>query len=379
MKKIINKILSIYFSNKKMIRNKILIIECSYPAGSNTNILYKRLKEKYDVDIIYKEELKKNGTVLEYFRYAKKIDEISRYNYIISTHSFVKYNKNQIYIELWHGIPLKAMGYMEMNSEEYGDQDLSTDYVITSSKLESSLMGACNHIAYNKHKILGTPRNDYLFEKFSKLGTFEFIENYNKVIIYMPTFRQGYSNRIEGKPSSYLFNFNDFNNKEFTSYLKLHNILLIIKYHPLEEKYKKYDNSLEDNIFHLTNEELIKNELDLYEILPYTDLLITDYSSIYFDYLLLDKPMIFTPTDLEEYSNDRGILLEPYDIWTPGAKCINQEILQKEILKSLGDLEYYKKEREIIKDVFHKYQDGNSTERVIDLIENTMTGGEDNI
>lgn len=48
----------------------------------------------------------------------------------------------------------------------------------------------------------------------------------------------------------------------------------------------------------------VPNQMDLYEILPHTDLLITDYSSVYFDYLLLDKPIVFTPTDLGEYSKN---------------------------------------------------------------------------
>ena len=200
------------------------------------------------------------------------------------------------------------------------------------------------------------------------------MRNYDSVIIYVPTFRQGYLNRMEGQPSNNLFYFENFNKENFKKYLKENDILLVIKYHPSEEKLKKNESSLDDNIYHLTNKELINNDLDLYEILPHTDLLITDYSSIYFDYLLMDKPVIFTPVDLEEYSKDRGFLLEPYKYWTPGPKCKTQEVLQNEVLKSLCDNKYYKKEREQVKEIFHNYQDGKSTERVIELIEDIMKG-----
>ena len=293
---------------------------------------------------------------------------------MICTHGFWKNNKKQILIDLWHGIPIKAMMYMEPDNRIYREDGFNADYLITSSKLESVLMGACTHISYDKHRILGSPRNDYLLNKNSNLGTFDFMRNYDSVIIYVPTFRQGYLNRMEGQPSNNLFYFENFNKENFKKFLKENDILLVIKYHPFEEKLKKNESSLDDNIYHLTNKELINNDLDLYEILPHTDLLITDYSSIYFDYLLMDKPVIFTPVDLEEYSKDRGFLLEPYKYWTPGPKCKTQEVLQNEVLKSLCDNKYYKKEREQVKEIFHNYQDGKSTERVIELIEDIMKG-----
>jgi len=112
--------------------------------------------------------------------------------------------------------------------------------------------------------------------------------------------------------------------------------------------------------------------LDLYQVLPYTDVLITDYSSIYFDYLLLDKPIIFTPSDIEDYSRNRGLLLEPYDYWTPGPKCYDQDTLQYEISKSINDCEYYQRERLELKNIFHKYQDGKSTKRVTQFIERLL-------
>ncbi len=56
-----------------------------------------------------------------------------------------------------------------------------------------------------------------------------------------------------------------------------------------------------DNLHILEDNYLRDKRLDLYEVVNAADLLITDYSSIYFDYLLLDRPIIFTPLDLEEY------------------------------------------------------------------------------
>jgi CDP-glycerol glycerophosphotransferase (TagB/SpsB family) len=107
------------------------------------------------------------------------------------------------------------------------------------------------------------------------------------------------------------------------------------------------------------------------------DLLITDYSSIYFDYLLLNRPIIFTPTDLEEYRETRGFLLEPYDFWTPGPKVTSQKALQHEILKSLCDIKYFQSERETILSIIHQYRDNKSSERLWNMIDRILEGEED--
>jgi len=102
--------------------------------------------------------------------------------------------------------------------------------------------------------------------------------------------------------------------------------------------------------------------------LGYSDLLITDYSSVYFDYLLIDKPVIFVPTDIEEYSQKRGFLLEPYDFWTPGPKVYNQDNLLNSILANLNEPNKYKKERNLINSMINYYKDNKSSERVWNLI-----------
>ena len=101
------------------------------------------------------------------------------------------------------------------------------------------------------------------------------------------------------------------------------------------------------------------------------DLLITDYSSVYFDYLLLDRPIIFVPVDLEEYRKTRGFLLEPYDYWTPGKKALNQKDLQNMILQSFIKDDNVERRNEL-KNIVHYYQDGNSSERVWNLIDRIL-------
>ena len=126
------------------------------------------------------------------------------------------------------------------------------------------------------------------------------------------------------------------------------------------------------NITLITEKQLKKEDMEFYETLNAADLLITDYSSVYFDYLLLDRPLIFVPVDLEEYIETRGLLLEPYDAWTPGPKCLDQAHLEREIVRNLTHPEAYTQERKALSRIVHRYRDGNASDRVWRLINQLM-------
>jgi len=182
----------------------------------------------------------------------------------------------------------------------------------------------------------------------------------------MPTFRMGYSTLQGDKNLTNLFGFQNFNNNEFDKFLVDNNMVLVYKLHPNEEPYlEQYANGLNsENSLHLSDRLILEAGLDLYDLLNSCDLMMTDYSGIYFDYLLLNRPMIFIPIDLEDYEHSRGFLFGPYEEWTPGPKVVTQGALQEEILKSVVSIEYYRTDRERLKNIIHKYHDNKSSERV---------------
>ena len=132
-----------------------------------------------------------------------------------------------------------------------------------------------------------------------------------------------------------------------------------MKLHPYEEKLYK-DLVKNDHLVMISHQDLIKKKMDIHELLLDVDTLITDYSSIYFDFLLLDRQIIFVPTDRDIYERERGFNLQPYDFWTPGAKVYTQEALEKELFAE----DFYVKERQAVRDIIHTYQDSSSCERV---------------
>lgn len=368
----IEKIVLALLKRLAVIPNSFLIIESSYPSGSNTRVMYDRLKEKYPTDMIFEKDLLyDHKKISEYIGNIKLRFKMSKYNFIICSHGINKFNPKQTLIDLWHGIPLKALGFME-NNNIYGGNRLNADYFITSSKFESVLFSACLHAPFAIQRILGSPRNDHLFSRNVQCELLNHFSKYKKILLYMPTYRQGFQGRTEGAITQALFSFDDFSEEKFINFLEENNFLFVLKLHPFEEKYlekiySKYDKS----ILFLSTEKLQQNQVDLYQLLPHTDMLITDYSSVYFDYLLLNKPMVFINNDIETYRKLRGIMLEPYDFWTPGYKIKNQRELIDAITKTFMK-DDFRSAREQMADIFHCHKDGKSAERIMEFIEEIL-------
>ena len=140
-------------------------------------------------------------------------------------------------------------------------------------------------------------------------------------------------------------------------------IVLNIKMHPVN---KPKDELIEK--YKSLNSISFMEEVDVAEILPNTDILITDYSSVFFDFLLTNRPIIFAPFDYEKYITKDRELYYDYDEVTPGPKCKNWEEVLEWIVKFKENPNLFKEEREEVKNRFHKYQDGRNCERVFNEI-----------
>lgn len=233
--------------------------------------------------------------------------------------------KNQVYISLWHGMPLKKICYLADNEVEYME-DYSAKRIATSEIMKSIIAAAFHEKANNVH-ITGQPRNDFLFEKksLSSLGFDNRGEE--KVIFYAPTYRHNkysekYSNgdKIAGDN---IFRLAHFDMEKFNIFLQENKVRIWVKLHPFEED--TLTDGLEfSNIDIIKSEDLKKSELDINHLLYYADCLLTDYSSTYIDYLILDRPIGFVIPDYSKYQVMRGgFTLEPAEYWMPGKKIMS--------------------------------------------------------
>jgi CDP-ribitol ribitolphosphotransferase len=349
-------------------------------SGSNTAALFElapeSIKERYDLRLV------RPPSSDSFAARLRHLLDVGRARLLVTTHGRRKANPRQRHVELWHGFPLKSMGLMDRTDVAAGRARprawKGVDLVASYSQLYSTLINACMGLDVEKYAVTGLPRNDLLFREDGLAGLDGLLGKVTgdrKIVFFMPTFREGFRSRVDGaKRSDNVFGFPLFDPERFARYLEAERIRFVAKLHPFEERvFARKEARLEEaGIELLTELSLREASVELYGILSCCDALVTDYSSVYFDLLLRDRPCVFTPVDLDEYRASRGMLLEPYDFWTPGPKALDQESLEAELARSLRDPGYFSAERAIVKRLIHAHDDGRSSARVWDAIEELL-------
>lgn len=259
--------------------------------------------------------------------------------------------KNRKIINLWHGVPLKKIVLLENQvsflMKVYFKKIFSQNYsaILTTSKELVPIMAKSFDVEENRIKVWGQPRNDLLFKKKERMQVLEKLYGIDfpvkHLLLYAPTYRE------YGKTS--LFPFPDFDQERLEAFLEKQEIMLLIRYH-LEEQDARCK---ESRWIRTVNEDKV---LDIMEILSAFDGVITDYSSIYIDYLLTERPVLFLPYDLEEYETKRGMNFS-YDEVTPGPKPGTMEEFMEEIERLLKEENYFKEERHRANLFFNEIQE----------------------
>ncbi|MEY0247672.1 CDP-glycerol glycerophosphotransferase family protein [Morganella morganii] len=303
----------------------------------------------------------KKGTLLSLWFYFTSKYVITTHNEMISTKG-----RNQIYISLWHGMPFKKICYLG-DFDYQGMEDYSSLRIATSEVMRS-VISACFREKANNVYITGQPRNDFIFDNSLSLKQLGIQKEFKKIVFYAPTFRENQTDLIfsNGKKitNNNFLRTDDFNLNVLNEFLLEIDTLLLLKLHPFEERgFNKKD--LATNIKVIKSDLLNDLGLDINHVLAITDILVSDYSSVYFDFMLKNKPIVFLVPDKDEYSKSRGgFILEPFDFWTPGEKVTSQVGLLEEITKLIQGDDLYKEKRLEVNSIINKYSDNKNSERV---------------
>nr|WP_092074681.1 CDP-glycerol glycerophosphotransferase family protein [Dendrosporobacter quercicolus]NSL47651.1 CDP-glycerol glycerophosphotransferase family protein [Dendrosporobacter quercicolus DSM 1736]SDN08285.1 CDP-glycerol glycerophosphotransferase [Dendrosporobacter quercicolus] len=299
-------------------------------------------------------------------------------NHISPLNYYIFYRARKI--QLWHGIGVKQIGpssVREIKSMKEGrgkelakklvfnptyDVFLSTSDFYTREVFSPAIKaGQFWDFGYPRNDLLftGTTIDEQLLDTDSEKNKIirDFKQRGHQAVLYAPTFRD-----TGGDPVSDLA----IELPALNDFARSHHLLFVFKFHPTT-RVKGLINSLSNCI------EYDKGR-DIYPVMSCFDLLITDYSSIYLDFLLLNRPVLFFPYDYEKYrSRDRDIEVG-YDWITPGPKCYTQQELEEQMIRLLIRRSdgYQQQRREILTMAF-TYQDGNASERVLSAIKNLLT------
>ncbi len=255
-------------------------------------------------------------------------------------------NKKSLYIELWHGVSSKKLGFMmnnisEQDSSWYDSLSYSIDYFIVPSEFWKLIFACRFRLDLKQILPIGYPKLKNIKNKDAKKNLEQIIDckldKYKKIIFYTPTFRKGCGRKGDSKFGKNILNLEEYDEKELEKYLEKNKYLLCIKKHPSEESnfLNKFKNT--DNIKLIKEEYLSKAGYDIYNILDAADVLITDYSSLGMEFLYLNKNVIYLDTDKEEYMKNRGICYENFDFWTSNTGVSKYDDFIKLIDKYLKD------------------------------------------
>lgn len=301
--------------------------------------------------------------------YAKSLSGIvhqMRAGVVVFTHS-VNWDFNPTLIgiqvkriQTWHGMPIKKIGFdgkresmarlkftikkwlVPYKNERY-------DLVISGSEIDKLRYASAFNVELKKICVTGYPRNDAIFKSIA-----EFRRDKEMQIIYMPTFR--------GQPNSefQLLQKTGFDYTKADALLQEFGGRLYIKLHPVQ-LFSNADINAMDRCKNI--KPLFNDSEDIYESIGEYDILITDYSGIYFDFLVTGKPIVMAPIDIDNYIlNDRELYYS-YNEICPDPPCVNwNQVLSRlcGLLKGEGiDNQRYTN----LQKKFHKYSDGNSSVR----------------
>ncbi len=291
--------------------------------------------------------------------------------YIIHTHGLfnkLSLSNKQVNINLWHGMPLKNIGHLDNNKIVP-----KSHYLIATSKIFKNIMSQAFNIQNNNVFVTGQPRNDFMFEnKYSLCHLLGINEDlFKKTILWMPTYRKSVIGdvRNDGKIDKAKDFFSNNNLNLLNNHLINIETVCFVKLHPMDymsvNDFQKYS-----NIYFINESHFTGNGVTLYSVLGSIDLMLTDFSSIYIDFLLLDKPIGFVFSDFHEYFNSRGFVFENPKEYMPGKVISTIE----ELIIFLNELFLYKKDnfsekRKIVKDKFHDITSNFSEKVFNNLVE----------
>ncbi|MBQ6388074.1 MAG: CDP-glycerol glycerophosphotransferase family protein [Mogibacterium sp.] len=254
-------------------------------------------------------------------------------NYRMLNHQYPR--KGQIYVQCWHGTPLKRLGYdLEssdnvMNSgqeirSKYKSDAKKFSYIISPSPFTTEKFASAWNLVktHQTHKIIeeGYPRNDRLInttpEERTELRKQLGVEN-KKVILYAPTWRDNQHTSGEGYTYKTEVDFDKLREALGDEYV------ILFRAHYLVANsfdFDKYAGFVED----------VSSYSDINELYIAADILVTDYSSVFFDYANLRKPVIFYMYDLEQYANElRGFYFSLDEL--PGPIVRDEDALIAEV------------------------------------------------
>lgn len=349
---------------------------------------YIRANTDYETGWIVKKEnrlegLRKRGVRCALYDTLAARQLLEKADYVImNSYTFMELpkKKNQIFVNLWHGSGIKAHDYFDHNLNAKQAKKLQaffdkTDLLCVHSLDDRFRLSAMLHFDLRKCYVTGQPRLDCVRksngkEKMVRLFG-EKILTFDHLVFFAPSFRANMSTHSGKFCSDNIFRLDDYDDTRLKEFLEENNTALIYKLHPIEQTaFSGREFIMNPYCFELTDEMLFEADIRYDDLLNAFDVMMSDYSSIAFDFLVLDRPIVYLIPDYEEYKEAKGFVFRNVDYYMPGPKvyCF------AEMLTALGDAlnapKAYVEERENVRMHRFDYLDDKSAMRCFETIMN---------
>ena len=288
----------------------------------------------------------------EYFRI------LASAKYLVNDNTFLPFymkKKGQIYLNTWHGTPLKSLGKGIKNDAHAISNAqrnfVSADYILfpnehTRDAILKDYM--VENISVGSYIMGGYPRNEAFFDTARRAQIREEQElDGKRIYAYMPTFRGTAKSGGTPKNTHYLNYYLYELDKQLTD-----DEILFVNLHPVAKK--------DVNFGEFTHIRNFPADFETYDFLNTADVLITDYSSVFFDYACSGRKIVLFTYDKEEYLNDRGMYMSMDDLPFPQASDLEQLLHHLRSGKEYDDREFLER--------FCKYENAQASQVLCDHV-----------
>ncbi|MEE2755431.1 MAG: CDP-glycerol glycerophosphotransferase family protein [Myxococcota bacterium] len=266
-------------------------------------------------------------------------------------------------INVWHGMPIKRIStadpqFMERKHARSNLREMARfECMVATSSEMAALFSHTFRLKSHQVHITGQPRTDLLFGgqvRDIAAAYTPALPAHSKRILYCPTWRENTAVK--------LFPFADYDLHAINQRLEELDAIIYIRTHPNDP-----------GRWQARSGRVVPMQSDVApevtDVLPQFNVLVTDYSSVYYDYLLLNRPTVFLPYDLNAYAKAPGFYL-PFERIAPGHHPETQNGFLDALEKALSEPEKIMESQRVVADLVHKYKDGLATERLLNVLSN---------
>lgn len=378
-----------------MIDPKLIVFHSSPDFSDNSRALYDYVVNNTDYEPFWVASDRRIGEILAeqgvpcgYIEDEAVQEKIASAQFLVSaSFEFARSKKlGQIHVSAWHGFGPKVVGFFDSASDSASFFELldimttQNDIIAVTSRSSQIIISGMFATDPRKALVTGFARNDYMFSENGRahlkaLFGDEIARDDAKLVFYLPTMRKGL--KAEGAQfEDNVFNYPDYDAETIDAFLEERNAYVVAKLHFADSGLVGIDEgSLPRRMLFLSNDDLIERQLTIYHLLNAFDALVTDYSSVYVDYMLLDRPIIFSCPDFDDYEADRGFIADDPRFMMPGAFVSTQREFLDELGKVLNGDDAFKERRDFMMPFFHTHRDGNSSERLFEAMLAALDSG----